>query len=207
MSVGTRRPTTRLWLPVAALVIATVGALADWVGVELLATFLLVASVVPATTVVRRIVIGVPVFVATTSMMFTTMSVVGMTPDERWPLLVIACVVCACTAIAPSPAAVWADRVDGWSAITTLATVAIVSRAAFTWNAGDVLARLARHTDGIRHITLGAVVERHDGYVTLAADMEHLLPGLQRYPQGAAGFIATILRAVAGPHADAATTI
>jgi hypothetical protein len=194
-------------MPLTAIGGATLAALVGWFGLELVATILLVASAIPAATVVRRVVIALPVFVAAMSLAFTVLSVLGLTPDLRWTLLAVALVSFVAAVVAPPASIPFGDAADAWSAVTSLAAMAVVARSAFTWSSGDILARLATHTDAIRHITLGAVVERHDGYVTLASNMEHLLPGLQRYPQGGAGFIAVALRAFSGSRPDVASTV
>src|SRR4051812_46042243 len=205
MTVGLRRPPALQWLPVAAVCTATLAAIVGWLAIEVMAALLLLAWVIPSATIVRRLVIALPVLVGTMSMAFTVMSVLGATSEFRWQLLTVAILTAIPAAIEPRPPAAWADAADGWSAVASVAVVAIVARSAFTWSSADVLARLATHTDAIRHITLGSIVERHDGYVTLASHMEHLLPGLQRYPQGGAGFLAVVLRAVGGSHPDVAS--
>src|SRR3954471_17457944 len=207
MTVAVRRPPALQWLPVATLCTATLAAIFDWLGVEVLAALLLLAWAIPGATIVRRLVIALPVLVGTMSMGFTVLSVLGVTADFRWQLLTIAILTAFPAAFWPQPSTPWADAADGWSAVTSVAVVAIATRSAFTWSSADVLARLASHTDAVRHITLGSIVERHDGYVTLASHMEHLLPGLQRYPQGGAGFLAVVLRAVGGSHPDVASAI
>src|SRR3954470_1436214 len=207
MNVGRRGSFARQWPPVVLVCAATMAAIVGWLGVEVLATLLMLALLIPAATIVRRLVIALPVLLGTMSIGFTGLSALGVTADFRWQLLTIAILTAVPAAFWRQPSTPWADAADGWSAVTSVAVVAIATRSASTWSSADVLARLASHTDAIRHITLGSIVERHDGYVTLASHMEHLLPGLQRYPQGGAGFLAVVLRAVGGSHPDVASAV
>src|SRR4051812_19300907 len=160
MMVGRRRSFALRWLPVATLCTATLAAIFDWLGVEVLAALLLLAWAIPGATIVRRLVIALPVLVGTMSMGFTVLSVLGVTADFRWQLLTIAILTAFPAAFWPQPSTPWADAADGWSAVTSVAVVAIATRSAFTWSSADVLARLASHTDAVRHITLGSIVER-----------------------------------------------
>jgi hypothetical protein len=193
--------------PMVVAAVAAVSAFAGWVGVEALAALVLLAFVLPAPTVLRRLVVAVPVFVGASAIAFTLLSVAHVQADLRWPLLAVALMTFAVATAAPQPLPPWADVVDAWSAATAVVVGVVVAHSAFAWGAANVLARLATHTDAIRHISLGAAVERNDGYLTLAAHMPHMLPGLQKYPQGSSGFLAITFRAVAGTHPDVASTL
>lgn len=199
---ASRLPRTLILL---AAVVTVAAALAGAPAVALVATVACVASVMPGPTLLRRLVFALPVLTGLAAAAFTVLAVISVETDVQWVMVGVA-VACAVVAVVfPPLSAPVADTVDAWSAAATVAALALVARAAVTWHAPEILARLAKHTDGIRHIALGAAVERHGGYVTFSPD-PHRLPGLQHYPQGGAGIIAIVLRAFAGRHPDIAST-
>lgn len=197
------RLTRTLILLAAVVTVAT--ALAGAPVVALVGTAACVASVTPGPTLLRRLVFALPVLTGLTAAAFTVLALIGFEADVRWVMVGVALACAVVAVVYPPQSAPVADAVDAWSAAATVGALALVGRAAVTWHAPEMLARLAKHTDGIRHIALGAAVERHGGYVTFSPD-PHRLPGLQHYPQGGAGIMAIVLRAFTGRHTDIAST-
>src|SRR4051812_41318465 len=137
MNVGPRGSFARQWPPVVLVCAATMAAIVGWLGVEVLAALLMLALLIPAATIVRRLVIALPVLLGTMSIGFTVLSVLGVTADFRWQLLTIAILAAVPAVFWPQPSAPWADAADGWSAVTSVAVVAFAARSAFTWSSAD----------------------------------------------------------------------
>jgi hypothetical protein len=193
-------------VPIAALALITVGAVADWVWLSALASFAALAVCMPGPTLARRAVVAVSTYVGVTSMAFTVLSVCHLRTDLRWLVLGVGIATVVAAAVAGPVRVRLADSVDVWSAATSVLVVMVVARNGFRWGPADIIARLASHTDGVRHITLGAAVNDHGGYLTLAGGPDHLLPGLKHYPQGSSGLLAIVLRSLAGEHPDVGIT-
>jgi hypothetical protein len=189
-----------------ALLVVIVAAVLDWVWLALPFALIAVAITLPGRTHLRRLVLSVPVFVAALAMLFTALAVVNVQTDPRWCVVAVTVISAALGVAAPSPTAAWADAVDGWSAASALAVTALANRSVFGWSAADVVADLGSHTDAVRHTTLGAAVNAYGGYVTFDNHANHLLPGLQHYPQGSAALMAAVIRACAGRHPTVGTT-
>ncbi|HET6815614.1 MAG TPA: hypothetical protein VFH66_00100 [Mycobacteriales bacterium] len=134
------------------------------------------------------------------AMVLTVLAILRIQTDPRWWVLAIAVIAFVAAVLAPQPSATWADAVDGWSAAAAVTVLVVTARSVFTWQAADFIARLGTHTDGVRHITLGAAVDSYGGYLTFSNQADHLLPGLQHYPQGASGVLAVVFRSLAGRH-------
>jgi hypothetical protein len=193
-------------VPIAALVLIAVGAAADWVWLSALASFATLTVCMPGPTLVRRAVVAVSTYVGVTSMAFTVLSVCRWQTDLRWLVLGVGIATVVGAAVAGPARVRWADSVDAWSAVTSVLVVVVVARNGFRWAPADIIARLASNTDGVRHITLGAAVNDHGGYLTLARGPDHLLPTLKHYPQGSSGLLAIVLRSLAGEHPDVGIT-
>lgn len=174
------------------LAVAALGLLLLTVGHGLsavIAVVALAAGLIPAETVLRRIMLCIPALVGATSCLLTVTAVLHVPVDAQVLVASSLIVLAGLRMLNVAPRSTeWAARSDLWSLAAPVFTFVVLYRPFFSGSTGERLALMSKTSDASTHFGLIRTSLREGGYLTLLPDVT------SAYPPGLSGNLGLLLQ-------------